>query len=256
MMAVPVPILLYHSIAERPDAGAQEFALTPAVFAEHVRAMCAAGRTPLTVGALARALRGERALPPRPLLVTFDDGFADVMPAVELLLSSGLAASVFVAAGSIESRGMVSQDDLRELVASGGWVEIGAHSVTHARLDELSCGRAAAEICVSKSALESVVQAPIDSFAYPHGAYDKRVRSAVVDAGFSAAAAVKNALSHSQDDVYALARVTVTAGTTAGHIEMLLDGSGAPLARRRELFRTRSYRSFRRLRRRLGWALA
>jgi peptidoglycan/xylan/chitin deacetylase (PgdA/CDA1 family) len=248
--------LLYHSITERRSVAETRFTVTPAMFAEHVRAMRAAGRTPLTLRALAGALREERALPSRPLVVTFDDGFADVVAAVELLLSSELMASVFVTSGSIESRGMVTHDDLCQLAALGEAVEIGAHSVTHPRLDELGPERAAAEISVSKAALESVIQARVDSFAYPHGAYDKRVRTAVVNAGFSAAAAVKNALSHSQDDIFALARVTVMASTSAGELELLLGGSGAPLAPRRERLRTRGHRSFRRLRRRLGGSVA
>jgi len=253
---IAVPILLYHSVCDQPAAGQEAFTVSPAVFREHVRAISDAGRTALTLSELARAVRGECALPSRPVLVTFDDGFADVRPAVELLLSAGLAATVFVTSGWIGREGMLTPADLRELVALGERVEVGAHSVTHPRLDELGAAQAAAEISDSKAALEGVVEAPIESFAYPYGAYDRRVRAAVIDAGFIAAAAVKNALSHSEDDPYALARLTVMATMSAGRIEMLLAGSGLPLAWRRERLRTRGYRSVRRLRRRLGRTVA
>jgi len=256
--AVPitVPILLYHSVGDWPAADQAALTVTPAAFREHMRAISDADRTALTVGELAGALRGERVLPPRPVLVTFDDGFADVRPAVELLLSAGLAATVFVTSGWVGREAMLTQAGLRELAALGERVEVGAHSVTHPRLDELRAARVAAEIADSKAALEGVVEAPLRAFAYPHGAYDARARAAVIDAGFSGAAAVKNALSHSEDDPYALARVTIMASTGVRDIEMLLAGSGVPQAWRRERLRTRGYRSVRRLRRRLGRPVA
>ena len=63
------------------------------------------------------------------------------------------------------------------------------------------------------------------TFAYPHGAYDKRVRQAVIDAGYVSAAAVKNAFSHPADDPYAIAawwrirsRVAALAATYAASV--------------------------------------
>jgi hypothetical protein len=54
---------------------------------------------------------------------------------------------------------------------------------------------------------------------------------------------VRNALSHPQDDRFALARVTVGSGT---RVEALLAGRGAPLAHPRERLRTRAFRVYRR----------
>ncbi len=186
---IPVPILLYHSISDRPAAGQPAFTVTPAAFAEHVRAICDSGRTAITVGEFASALRGERELPARPVLITFDDGFADTRAAVELVLEAGLAASVFVTSGWIGRREMLTERGVRELAALGDRIELGAHSVTHPRLDELEPRRAARRFGDSKAALEDLVQAPLRSFAYPHGAYDGHVRAAVIDAGFAGAAA-------------------------------------------------------------------
>jgi peptidoglycan/xylan/chitin deacetylase (PgdA/CDA1 family) len=248
-----VPILLYHSVNDRPAAGQEAYTVTPAAFREHVRAISDAGRTALSIKDLASALRGERSLPSRAVLVTFDDGFADTRPAVELLLDAGLEASVFVTSGLVGEKAMLTPSGVRNLA---GLVEVGAHSVTHPRLDELGAAQTATEISASKAAIEELTGNHLHSFAYPHGAYDRRVRAAVIDAGFTAAAAVKNALSHGKDDPYALARITVMAGTSAHDIESLLAGSGARLVRSRERLRTRGYRSVRRLRRRLRGAVA
>jgi peptidoglycan/xylan/chitin deacetylase (PgdA/CDA1 family) len=180
--------------------------------------------------------------------MTFDDGFADTLNAVELLLGGGLAASVYVTIGLLGRPAMLTGRAVRALDELGGRVEVGAHALTHTRLDELSGAELRSEIIGSKSALEQILRKPVRSFAYPHGAYDRSVRQAVIDAGYTAAAAVKNALSHEGDDPFALARVTATARTTAREIE--------PLAWRRERVRTSSYRRVRRLRRAVGWAVA
>jgi peptidoglycan/xylan/chitin deacetylase (PgdA/CDA1 family) len=256
MMPSPVPILLYHSVNNRPAEGQETFTVTPSAFREHVRAISDGGHSALTVSEYAQALRNERSLPSRPVLVTFDDGFADVLPAVERLLSAGLTATVFITSGGVGSESMLTPNGVSELAALGKQVEVGAHSVTHPRLDEIDRTSMAKEIVGSKAAMEDLVQAPVQSFAYPHGAYDRRTRAGVVDAGYRAAAAVKNAFSHGADDSFALARMTVMAQTSTHSIEMLLAGSGAPLAWRRERMRTRGYRSFRRVRRRLGRPVA
>ncbi|HTB50360.1 MAG TPA: polysaccharide deacetylase family protein [Solirubrobacteraceae bacterium] len=244
---VPIPILLYHAVADRTVPGHSAFTVTPSSFAEHLRAIIASGRVPLTVSALASALRGESQLPLRPVLLTFDDGFADLRPAVEAVLAAGLAASAFVTSGSIGLPGMVTVADVQAMYALGPRVEVGAHSVTHPHLDELDATAAAREIADSRTALEDILLAPVEAFAYPHGSYDRNVRTAVIESGFSSAVAVKNALSHSRDDVYALARITVTSETSTELVERLLRGTGARLAWRHERLRTRGYRTYRRL---------
>src|SRR5439155_805016 len=86
------------------------------------------------------------------------------------------------------------------------------------------------------------------SFAYPHGSHDRRSVAAVRDAGYTSAVAVKNALSHSGDDVFALARVTIEAHTSTATVRAALDGT-LRMAPRGELWRTRGYRQLRRWRR-------
>ena len=106
------------------------------------------------------------------------------------------------------------------------------------------------EIADSKRSLESIIGKPIQTFAYPHGAYDMRARALVIEAGFQSAAAVKNALSHDRDDPWAVARWTVMNTTGAEQIRAFLEGRDATLAWSRERLRTRMSRLVRRARRR------
>jgi peptidoglycan/xylan/chitin deacetylase (PgdA/CDA1 family) len=243
-----VPVLLYHAITARPPPGLRRFTVHPRRFVEHLGVVRDAGRVGLTVSQFAACLKGVSQLPDLPVLVTFDDGYADFLIAAEDLLASQLPSTLYMTTGEIGSTGMLTSRQLQSLDHE---VEVGAHSRTHPRLDELSPARLRSEVFGSKADLEDVLRRPVRSFAYPHGDHDQNVRQAVIDAGFDSAAAVKNAFSHDRDDPFAIARITVTAQMTAGRIRELLEGRDAPVAWSRERRRTRAYRAYRRMRRRL-----
>jgi peptidoglycan/xylan/chitin deacetylase (PgdA/CDA1 family) len=251
---VDVPVLLYHSIDADPGPLERPYAVSPAAFAKHAETVATSGRVALTVSELATALRGERELPGRPVAVTFDDGYADNLPAIVALLERGLAATIYVTTGEIGGHNRLTPPQLDELAAFPG-VEIGAHSVHHPRLDELPDAALAEEIAASKQRLEALTDHEIRSFSYPYGSYDARVREAVIAAGYESAVAVKNALSHGRDDPFAIARWTVTREVSAERIAGVIEGKGVRRAWSRERLRTRAYRAARRSRRRLSRAV-
>lgn len=237
-----VPVLLYHAVADDAD---DPFAVSPARFAEHVRAIADSGRTALTISALASALRGEADLPRHPVAITFDDGYRDTRAATELLAEAGVCSTVYVSTGAVGRGSAISAADVAALAASPH-VELGAHTINHVRVDELDLATARMEIIGSKRALEDLARSEITTFAYPHGAYDARSRGVVIEAGFTSAAAVKNALSHAGDDPWAIARSTVMGRTAAATVRALLSGTGAPVAWSHERVRTRMFRTYRR----------
>ncbi|MFM9682999.1 polysaccharide deacetylase family protein, partial [Streptomyces brasiliscabiei] len=87
-------MFLYHAVMEEPPDWIAEFNVTPKEFAAHLDAIVDSGRTPVTVSALADHLAGRAPLPARPVLLTFDDGFADLPgPTAEALAARDLAAT-------------------------------------------------------------------------------------------------------------------------------------------------------------------
>jgi peptidoglycan/xylan/chitin deacetylase (PgdA/CDA1 family) len=238
-----IPVLLYHRIAaDRRD----RFAVAPELFSEHLAAIEASARTSLTIGEYARCLRGCGELPARPVVISFDDGYAETPAVLVRLAAEGLRTTLYVTTGAVDAPGAVTSDDLLALSMVDG-VELGAHTVSHPHLDALPDEAARAEITSSKRALEDLLDRPVDTFAYPHGAYGHRVRRMVIEAGYGCAAAVKNALSHRADDPWAIARYTCTSATTGAQLERVLAGAGVPLAWSSERLRTRAARTRRRL---------
>jgi peptidoglycan/xylan/chitin deacetylase (PgdA/CDA1 family) len=95
------------------------------------------------------------------------------------------------------------------LAARSGLIEIGAHTVTHPRLPTLAPPAQERELRQSKAELEAVVGRPVESFAYPHGAYDARTRAIAQEVGFRRACSASERMVPRRPDLFALPRVNV-----------------------------------------------
>jgi len=252
-----IPILLYHSISDDPAPWIAPYSVSPRNFARHLELVAESGRTALTVSELIAALTGRRPLPPCPLVITFDDGFADFIAAAEMMAARRLPSTLYVTTGAL--RGGAPRPAKMALPPASmlGWaqldqvsqlgVEIGAHSHTHRQLDTMRASDVAEEIRYSKGLLEQACGRAIPSFAYPHGFQSDRTRKVVAAAGHTSACAVMNAFSSESDDIYALARLTVKATTTTEQLEGWLAGTGARTAPYPERLQTTLWRWSRRL---------
>lgn len=219
-MSGPVPILMYHSVADEPHAATRALSVSPEAFREQMALLAERGFTALTTDALAQVWRTGKPMPDRPVLITFDDGYAGVhRHALPALAEHGLAASLFVTTGWIRGAydtgggldTMLDWDQVRELAASG--VEIGGHSHTHPQLDQLDDTGLRFELERCRAVvLDELGTLPV-SFAYPYGYSSRRVRRSVRAAGFGQSLAVGNALARRDQGPYALRRVTVRRST-------------------------------------------
>lgn len=254
----PIPILLYHSISADPAGWIAPYTVTPAAFAHHVDVIASRGRNAITVSRLCEALRGESPMPPQPVVITFDDGFADFADAAAVLGRYQMPSTLYVTTGALQGRGprpaemaipatpMLDWSQLAELEFSN--VEIGAHTHTHRQLDTMPTKEVADELRQSKQMLEDELGHEVPSFAYPHGFHCSRIRRAVATVGHTSACAVMNALSSQRDELFSLARLTVRATTTPDQLATWLDGRDARIAPYRERFRTKAFRMYRRAR--------
>jgi peptidoglycan/xylan/chitin deacetylase (PgdA/CDA1 family) len=246
-----IPVLLYHSVSDRPPVGVQRFTLSERNFADHIEMLArhrASGATPMLMRDLAEALRGPAELPARAFAVTFDDGYADNAAALQALADAGIPSTLYVTVEFVGRPGMLDAAEVRAL-ARHPMIEIGAHSVRHRRLDELSRQEIAGELHGCRTFLQEITDTPVESVAYPYGNHDQRVLEEVAAAGYTSGAAVKNVLSRPGDDPLAIARWTVMDDCTRERLAGVLGGE-VPVVAPRERLVTRSYRIARQARRR------
>ncbi|MFE5907705.1 polysaccharide deacetylase family protein [Streptomyces wedmorensis] len=259
-VAGAVPVFLYHSVAVDPPSWIAPFTVSPRTFAEQLGMIVDSGLRVVPLRSLVAAQRGGEALPERAAVLTFDDGFADFRATVlPLLVRWRLPATLYVTTGGLgggpedgpfpPGSRMLSRGQLGELDAAG--VEIGGHTRTHPQLDVLPGGPLREEVGECGRELADVLGHEVTAFAYPHGYSSRAVRARVREAGWTSAAAVREAFSSAADDPWRIARLMVRADTDRDRFREWTRGAGAPVAPFPEGVRTKGWRAYRRTRARL-----
>ncbi|MFJ5096977.1 polysaccharide deacetylase family protein [Streptomyces sp. NPDC088557] len=250
-----IPVLLYHAVMAEPPSWIAEFTVEPGEFARQLDAVVAAGRSPVTVGTLVGHLTAGTPLPPRPVVLTFDDGFADLAgPTAEALASRSLPATAYLTTGAITPglpcllppAPMMTLAQVPDLERYG--IEIGAHTATHPQLDTLPPGALRRELRDPKALLEDLVGHEVRHLAYPHGYNSPAVRRAARAAGYASAVAVRHALSSATDEPFRIARLIVRRSHTAADVERWMEGRGARAAPYPDSLPTVGWRAYRRAR--------
>jgi len=130
-----VPILLYHHLTDRPKTRAD---ISPATFRSHMEALCTAGYTAVTAADMIAYVEEGKPLPPRPVWITFDDGYtSNYALAYPILRELGLKATVFAIGSSLGKTTYkstaypitphFSQAQAEEMMASGV-IEVQSHT--------------------------------------------------------------------------------------------------------------------------------
>lgn len=208
-------ILGYHRVADVED-DPHMLAVGTRHFAEQLEVLSKLAR-PITLQELVQGLPDGK-LPPRAVVLTFDDGYADVYcRALPLLEQFQVPATVFVASGYLDghfpwdetkpepqARALTVDELLR--LARSNLIDIGAHSVNHPRLATLPIDRQRREIEQSKATLQELVCRPVAGFSYPHGSASDATREIVRQSGYGYACTSFNDIVREDGDRFHLPR--------------------------------------------------
>jgi len=220
-------VLMYHGVVARGGRPNTRFDVGADAFARQLDLLAAAGFTTARVADLVAAPADVDAAPAngrRRAVITFDDGFRNNFEgAVRPLLDRRMTASWFVVSdflgrlaswmdGDRREREILTAPELRAMTAAG--LEVGSHTRRHLDLTKAAPGEIEGEVAGSKRDLESLLSAPVRTFAYPYGRLNDFVRAAVLAAGYVAACATRSGSVRTADDRYALRRITITWGDT------------------------------------------
>ena len=178
-----VPVLMYHVLADPPPGAAwPQLYVTPAEFGDQVEWLAGHGYEAVTLTDVWRNWHAGAALPPRPVVITFDDGHSSIRRhALPILSRRGWRAVLNLKLGNLEP-GSFTDRDVRRLVAAG-W-ELGAHTFTHPDLRTLGEAELEREVAGSRVEIARRFGVPVDFFCYPAGRFDARVVAAVRRAGY------------------------------------------------------------------------
>jgi peptidoglycan/xylan/chitin deacetylase (PgdA/CDA1 family) len=209
-------------VTPEPHPAFRRYSLTVREFARQMQWLARRRYTPIDMDTLAAARSGTGALPPKPVVITFDDGFQNcVEHAVPILQAHGFTAVFYLVTGLMGSTSrwmadagvslaLMSWAAARQLAAGG--FQCGLHTATHPRLPTLDPARRGAELTDSRHRAEDELSRPMVHLAYPYGAYNASVRESVAEAGYSTAATTRPGLYGHTDDILAVPRITVHGG--------------------------------------------
>jgi peptidoglycan/xylan/chitin deacetylase (PgdA/CDA1 family) len=133
-----VPVLLFHQICGLSCPPSDIYGTTQVEFQRMMLMLASAGYTTISTADYVRFLAGEQKnLPPRPILVTFDDGRLDAFRgADEVLRTTGSRATMFVITGRAEADDpfYMSWSEIAGAQASGRWdIQLHGHE-GHSRI--------------------------------------------------------------------------------------------------------------------------
>ena len=175
-----LPVLLYHHVGPEYQGSVLGLTVPPERFKRHVRWLAQRGYTGICPADWLRWCREGKGLPAKPVLLTFDDGYADLVEyALPVLRRYGFGAAVYIVTGQLGginswdvARGcaplrLMTAEQIRYWAERG--IEFGAHSRTHADLTDLPLNELRNEVAGSSDDLEKILGARVVSFAYPYG---------------------------------------------------------------------------------------
>jgi peptidoglycan/xylan/chitin deacetylase (PgdA/CDA1 family) len=206
----PVPILMYHVIAPAlPNAPNPDLYVKPADFRAEVAWLAAHGYHAVTLREVYDYWHGMRALPRKPVVLTFDDGYhSDFTVALPTLRARRWPGVLNLEVRNLQPVWGTRPGMVRKMVAAG-W-EIDAHTITHPDLTTVDPGQLRYQVAGSRAVIRRMFHVPVDFFCYPSGRYDDAVLAAVRAAGFLGATTTTEGFAR-PDSLFTLDRVRVDA---------------------------------------------
>jgi len=205
-----LPTLMYHKVGE-PPPGSQlaKLWVSAADFRRQMGHLKRHGYTAMLFAELRDAELGRRTLPDRPVLITFDDGYANnAEVAVPIMREFGMKGNIFLVYETVDRHNSwhdpASEPWVRMLtwaaideIQRSGIVEFGSHTMRHPNLARIPLDEVRWELFESKKRLEDKLGREMIGFAYPYGAgaFVPEVRRLAREAGYRYDFSIKQGIS-------------------------------------------------------------
>ena len=213
-MSARIPVLLYHHLD--PDAdGSNAMVVTPDTFEEQIKALSQAGYTGISIDQMQDYISSGAALPEKPVLITFDDGYmSNYEYAFPILQKYNMKATIFVIGSSVGHTQYYKdteytltphfgEAEMKEMTDSG-LISIQSHTYDLHQTAQYESGEARESILklpdeseesyiaamgedyqLEKELIESITGESVDALAYPKGEFDELSYTVINQLGIS-----------------------------------------------------------------------
>lgn len=213
-------ILMYHSVGEPMEK--HSLNVSQEAFEKQMAFLSWHRYNVISLLDLAQLLRDKKKIPPKTVVITFDDGYENnYTKAFPILKKYKLPATIFLVSNFLGKEEVLYGHNFQFMTAKmaremseSGLITFGAHSENHVYLPDISDEKILhREIYGVKEDLERILGKPIYAFCYPIGGYTPEIEKEVRRAGYLVAVTTLPKRGFAHNDIYALKRVKVSEGS-------------------------------------------
>lgn len=224
---IDVPILMYHYISD-PPGGSDEYridlSISPGTFRGHLQYLFDNGYTPISLYDLDEALLTGRALPLKPVILTFDDGYIDhYTNAFTILQEIGFAGTFFIITARADAGdpNHLNWEQIREMADAGMSME--SHTKNHPNLQGRDEDYLVYEMLGSIESLNFYTGKTRHMFCYPGGDFDAMTLQVAARLPIWRAVTTENGRIHTTDNRLLLPRIRISNGMGVAALASLLE---------------------------------
>jgi len=217
---VKIPILLYHHIMYNYNPQDALINISPDELTRHLVALKNNGYTSITFDDYYDYTQGIRALPDKPIIISFDDGYlSNYEYGYKILKDLGMKATIFVITSTVGATENVSYphftwEQAKEMEKSGV-IDIESHSYSHKEMGNMDAASIQRELRLSKYLIEENLNKEVTVFAYPYGSFSELTQKLATFAGYKLQCKVGDLGYNTKNSpLNELKRITISGTTT------------------------------------------
>lgn len=225
LVAIDVPILMYHHIKDNIDANDpydKDLSVKADDFRAQMQYLKENDYQTIHLADLLGFWYEGKNLPQNPVVLTFDDAYDNFLTnAWPILKENGQTATIAPIIDFIDTEGYLTGEEIKMLSDQG--VEIASHTVEHRELDKLDKETQIKELKESKEFLESLILRPISAVVYPVGKYNETTIGAVKETGYQLGITTKSGWQQDPEKPFEIKRLRIHGSSAIEQFGALLE---------------------------------
>lgn len=210
--SIHVPVLMYHYIRNMfnpEDKTGSALSTTPDNFEKQMAYVKENNFTTISPQQFYEAVMEGKPLPPKPILLTFDDGYADFYTeALRVIEKYDVKVSILVPTDKIGTPNYMNWEQINKIAVNPN-ITIISHTRHHYFLPQIPIAQYNNEISQSRILLEKNLGKSIDFFGYPYGGFNEEIVKEVKKAGYKMAFSTRGGSFHHSNEQYMVKRISV-----------------------------------------------